>query len=521
LLSGSAHALKTETIGGTATAGVRKVRTVASGRALIRLSSGTDPASLDAPLAALSAHRVKDLGSNWLLVVWNDGAPVSAKLPSLAALTGVAAAQPSSTFKAFTTPNDPLFNSQYALAAVEAPAGWEYEVGNSSTVTIALIDSGIDSTQPDLSTKFAHTTSYSYDSGCSGTPCPATLDQPPTPACSHATQVAGVASASTDNGVLVSGVSWGAQLVSYKVFDASQCQLNDCDALTTCVTDDDAMISAINQAVSVQNTAAYGHIVINMSLGAPGDICSTDDVALAATVSNAISHGIVIVAAAGNSGGTSQPGINSPGNCPGVIPMGATDNTNSIAYFSSQGSQLATSGLVAPGVGVLTTDINGGTAGVSGTSFASPMGAGLAALLLSANPTWTPAQVQAAMRGGAQDLGQSGNAQGAGLMNVFRSLKLAKTGTLAGFAGDQKPIAFPNPFRLSQTPNVTFSFPASIQGSNLDIKIYTLQGGFVRELSEPLWDGKNANGNLVASGTYVFVVKTDKGSSTARMAVIR
>ncbi len=232
--------------------------------------------------------------------------------------------------------------------------------------------------------------------------------------------------------------------------------------------------------------------------------------------------GIVVVAAAGNDGGA----VNSPGNCAGVIPMGATDNTGQIASFSSRGAELAANGLVAPGVSVLTTDLNGGTVGASGTSFSSPMGAGLAALILSAQPQTVPnattaANVAALMRGGAQSIGQPSTVQGAGQMDVYRSLRLTVKGTLAGFDGDQKPIAFPNPFRLSQASSVNFSIPQSLQGSGTDIKIYTMQGGFVRDLAEPFWDGKNTNGNLVASGSYVFVVTTSAGSARGRMAVIR
>jgi flagellar hook assembly protein FlgD len=125
------------------------------------------------------------------------------------------------------------------------------------------------------------------------------------------------------------------------------------------------------------------------------------------------------------------------------------------------------------------------------------------------------------MRGGAQSIGQPSTVQGAGQMDVYRSLRLTVKGTLAGFDGDQKPIAFPNPFRVSQSGTVTISIPQALQGTGTDIKIYTLQGGIVRDLSEPLWDGKNSNGNLVASGTYVFVVTTSAGSSRGRMAVIR
>jgi flagellar hook assembly protein FlgD len=286
-----------------------------------------------------------------------------------------------------------------------------------------------------------------------------------------------------------------------------------------CSASDNAIAGAINKAVTLQNTGSYGLMVINMSLGAPATPCSGT---LQTAITAAVNAGIVVVAAAGNDGA----GVNSPGNCAGVIPMGATDNTSQIASFSSRGPELASSGLVAPGVAVLTTDLNGGTVGASGTSFASPMGAGLAALILSAKPSTTPnaalvANVSSLMRGGAQSIGQPSTVQGAGQMDVYRSLRLTVKGTLAGFDGDQKPIAFPNPFRVSQSGTVTISIPQALQGTGTDIKIYTLQGGIVRDLSEPLWDGKNSNGNLVASGTYVFVVTTSAGSSRGRMAVIR
>jgi hypothetical protein len=333
--------------------------------------------------------------------------------------------------------------------------------------------------------------------------------------------VAGVAAASTDNGTEVSGMSWGAQLVSFKVFVDGSCN-TDCSDATgpgSCSVLDPAIAKAINTAVTLQNTGQYGLIVVNMSLGAPATPCSGT---VQTAVTAAVNAGVVVVAAAGNDGN----GVNSPGNCAGVIPMGATDNTNQIASFSSRGPELAANGLVAPGVAVLTTDLNGGTVGATGTSFSSPMGAGLAALILSAKPSTTPnaalvANVSAAMRGGAQSIGQPSTVQGAGQMNVFRSLRLTVKGTLAGFDGDQKPIAFPNPFKLSQGSSVNISIPQGLQGSNTDIKIYTMSGQFVREVTTPLWDGKNTSGNLVATGSYVFVVTTSAGSARGRMAVIR
>jgi thermitase len=495
---------------------------VASGQASIHLSSGTPLAQVDSALAAAGVARAADLGNGWLSVSWSDGSPVAGKLSALKNILGVDKVEPSAVYRASRAPNDPLFSSQYALAQVSAPAGWEFEIGSSSRVTVAVVDSGIDGTQPDLSGKLTNTTSQIFDQ----TTGAASVNNPPTPACNHATRVAGVAAASTDNTSQVAGLSWGAQLVSLKVLADASCDVNccsathDCSALgNTCGASDQAIVGALTQAKNLENTAAYGLIVVNMSLGASNTACPG---AVQAAVTAAVNAGVVVVAAAGNDGGA----VNSPGNCAGVIPMGATDNTGQIASFSSRGPELSTNGLAAPGVAVLTTDLNGGTASATGTSFSSPMGAGLAALILSAKPSTTPnaalvSNVQSLMRGGAQSVGQPSTAQGAGQMNVFRSLRLATKGTLAGFDGDQKPIAFPNPFRVSAGTTVNISIPTGLAGSGTDIKIYTMTGHIVRELSTPVWDGKNADGRLVASGSYMFVVKTSAGSSSGRLAVIR
>jgi subtilisin family serine protease len=500
---------------------------VTSGQALVRLSSGTAPSSLDAALQGLGATRGTSLGNGWVLIRWSDSSSVASKLPALGNLPGVAAVQPSHVYKVHRVPNDTLVGMQYALQNVDAFRAWELETGGTSRVTVAVIDTGIDGSHPDLSAKFANTTSIAYDPNTGAVAVP---NDPLTPACEHATEVAGVAAASSDNSLDIAGMSWGAQLVSLKVFADADCDPSDCDANTACNTNDPAMISAINYAAGVANTAPYGRVVVNMSLGCSvagsGPLClpCTDpsESALAGAVASAIAppNNVVIVAAAGNDGTS----VNNPGDCPGVIPAGATDSNNSITYFSSNGPELASGGVVAPGSSVLTTAPGGATASVSGTSFASPMVAGTAALLLSAKPSLTPAQVQADIRGGAVSLGQPAVNQGAGLLSAYNAISLATTGSLPpanGVNADAKPFAFPNPFRLSQESAVEFSIPPGLQRNGLDIKIYTLQGGIVRDLSEPLWDGKNTSGNLVASGSYVFVVTTSNGSARGRMAVIR
>ncbi len=517
-LAPGARALQTETIGsavlGPAMLPAGQVLTVVSGQALVRLSSGTTTAQLDAGLASLAATRGMDLGGGWHAVHLAPGQAVSSGLLMLRGLAGVAAADPSRVYSVERTPNDPSVSSQYALSQVSAFAGWEFEVGSSSRVTVAVIDTGIDGTHPDLSAKLTNTASRQFNA----TTGAESANDPPTPACNHGTRVAGVAAASTDNGAQVAGMSWGAQLLSLKVFDP--CGDLNC---VGCQTGDLALIAAINRAAALQDTAAVGKVVVNMSLGGVG-ACPA---AVQTAITNAVNAGVVVVASAGNNGGA----VNNPGNCEGVIPVGATDSNNNIAAFSSRGAELAANGLVAPGVAVLTTDQGGGTANATGTSFSAPMVSGLASLVLAAKPTYTPAQVSAAIRGGAASIGVAsygvassgalGTTSGAGRMDAYRSMRLAVKGTLAGFDGEEKPIAFPNPFKPSEIGSVAFAIPPSLQGASVAIKIYTLDGTFVREVNGLSWNGKNAEGGSVASGTYVFVVTTSAGTGRGRFSVLR
>mgnify|MGYP001580660536 FL=1 len=106
-------------------------------------------------------------------------------------------------------------------------------------------------------------------------------------------------------------------------------------------------------------------------------------------------------------------------------------------------------------------------------------------------------------------------------MDLFRALRFSVNGTLAGFDGQEKPIAVPNPFRTSNTGRVSFKIPPSLQGALTKIKIYTLDGQPVRDLTGLTWDGKNTDGNAVASGTYVFVVTSSAGTGRGRVSVLR
>ncbi len=494
--------------------GVPRLREVVSGQALVKFSAGASSGTIAAQLSAAGFEIAREFGFiGWTLVKLPAGITVPAGLAFLKALPSVERAEPSGVYRARRTSNDPLLHLQYGLNRMDAFRAWEYETGSSSRVTVAVMDTGIDGTHSELSPKLVSGSKH-FDAA-SGVPDSA---DPLTPACNHATRVAGVAAAAADNAAGVAGLSWGAKLISLKIFNDGDCTA-DCEdnGLNGCGTDDPAIIAAIGHAITLQNSAANGRLVVNISLGEAGAPCSGG---IQAAVNSAVSAGVVLVAAAGNS---ALAGVDSPANCSGVIPVGATDSSDNIASFSARGPELASGGVTAPGVGVYTSDIGGNYASASGTSFSAPFVAGAAALVLSARPAFTVTQVADTLRNSADDLGSAGadNYFGNGRVNAYKAVLLARDGNLAAFGAAAKAYAYPNPFRVGTDRILTVSVPAEVLGGELTAEIYSAEGERVRRLSGLSWDGKNESGQWAASGVYLFLVKTGRGKAKGKFALIR
>ena len=198
----------------------------------------------------------------------------------------------------------------------------------------------------------------------------------------HGTYVAGVAAATGNNGVGLAGVDWGTTILPIQALD------DDGSGDTV------AVANAINYAV------ARNADVISLSLGSTGN-----DLLVRQAVRQAVAAGIIVVAAAGNDGCDCML---YPANYPEVLAVGASTSSGQRSGFSSFGANLD---ILAPGENLYTTDWQAGNqtsayaSGISGTSLATPIVAGLLTRMISQRPTATPAQLIAALTENTNPLG--------------------------------------------------------------------------------------------------------------------
>lgn len=193
----------------------------------------------------------------------------------------------------------------------------------------------------------------------------------------HGTHVAGIVGAVANNGNGVAGVAFGAKVQSVRA-------LGRCGGYSSDIAD--AILWASGASVAGAPPNPTPARVINLSLGAQGACGAT----YASVVHAARSRGSVVVAAAGNSTPAKDVSNFAPANCPGVMAIASINVNGAKANDSAYGSLIA---LAAPGVDILSTFNTGNTTPAtdsfdwrSGTSMASPHAAGVAALMLSANP---------------------------------------------------------------------------------------------------------------------------------------
>ena len=268
-------------------------------------------------------------------------------------------------------------------------------------ITIAVLDTGVNYNHPDLKDSFIG----GYDF--------VNRDYDPMDDNGHGTHCAGIAvgNGNVSNFQFV-GVAPKAKLYSYKVLDA-----NGTGYLSW-------FIEAIEQAIDPNQDGDFTDHVDIISISAGDSYGNPNDI-LSMVADNAFNLGVLVVAAAGNNG-PSYDTISSPGCAKNVICVGATDKNDIIASFSSRGSinsDIIKPNILAPGIDIVSTSIDGGYVSLSGTSMSCPHVAGTAALILQMHPSWSPDEIKIAIENSAVNLGYNHAIQGYGRINAIRAIK--------------------------------------------------------------------------------------------------
>lgn len=278
-----------------------------------------------------------------------------------------------------TAVNDPLRSFQWALDYLKADT--LQALHDASDVTVAVIDSGVQGSHPDLASVLVSDGTDFVKPGGNGT----------ADGNGHGTHVAGIIAAVAGNGVGTVGLAKGAKILPIRVLDDNASGWNS------------------DIAKGIVYAADHGAQVINLSLSS-----TSKDSVLNAAVQYARSKNVLVVASAGNSRLTGSP-IAYPAAFPGVLAVGATDSHGVSAPFSTTGAYV---GISAPGVNVLSTYKGSNWTTMSGTSMAAPYVAAAAAVIKSAKSTLAADQISAALTNTAFDKGVPGrdNEYGAGIV---------------------------------------------------------------------------------------------------------
>ena len=307
------------------------------------------------------------------------------------------------------------------LSAINAEGAWAISTGSSS-ITVAVLDTGVRFDHPDLAGKLwpgydfvRNTISADGDGPDADASDPGDWSTA-SDTCGagnsswHGTQVAGLIGAASDNAIGMAGVGRNVMVLPVRV-------LGKCGGYDTDI------IAGMRWAAGLSNSpVANPHKaqVINLSLGAVGS-CSS---AYRAAIAEITAAGVVVVVAAGNQTGLA---VNEPANCPGAIAVAGVRHAGTKVGYSSLGPEVAVAApagncvnetgaclypllttdnasTTSPGANVYSSSSNPSL----GTSFASPLVAGTAALMLSANPALTPAQVKTALQATARSFPTTG-----------------------------------------------------------------------------------------------------------------
>jgi subtilisin family serine protease len=351
-------------------------------RVLLKFKPGVSETEAQGSIASNGGVQKQEIPHIGVRLLSVPAATLSKVLSALSHDPRVEFAGPDMIVAPALVPNDPGFSGQWHLAQINAPAAWDVTTGSASVI-VAILDTGVDGTHPDLAANLVPGWN-TYDNNSNSADV-----------YGHGTKVAGTVAACGNNGLGVASVAFGCKLMPVRISDTS------------------GYGYASTIASGLTWAADHGARVANVSYE------FSDDPTVSSAAKYFNSKGGVVTMSAGNDGAV----LTIPDN-PNILTVSATDGYDALPSWSNTGTPID---LAAPGVSIYTTTVGGGYESVSGTSFSAPTAAGVAALVISANPSLSSSQIQQVLKQSADDLGSPGwdPAYGWGRVNAQRAVTMA------------------------------------------------------------------------------------------------
>jgi thermitase len=393
----------------------------AAGRILVMPNAGMPTEEVDKALKGLGGKGRKVGGSNLYIVDVPRGSE-QAVANKLKHNPHFKFAELDMRVPEDATSNDPYLSSQWHLPKIGATTAWDNAQG--SGVTIAILDSGVDTKHPDFSGRLV--AGYNFVDGNTNVE----------DVRSHGTKVAGAAAATLNNGLGVASVAGAAKIMPVRVSDSS------------------GYVYWSNMAAGLTWAADRGARVAVMSFNG---VAGSSSVLSAAKYLK--DRGGLAFVSAGNE--NKDPGYASTSS---MIIVAATTSSDAKASFSNFGDHVH---LSAPGASIYSTNWGQAYASVSGTSFSAPIAGAVAALVMSANPGLTNTQVENILFSTATDLGSAGRDVYFGYGRVDAAAAVAaalKTTSTAPTADTTKPsVAIAAPLASSTVSGLV---PVSVNATD-------------------------------------------------------
>lgn len=301
-----------------------------------------------------------------------------------------------------------------SIPIIGADQAWQTGVTGTGQ-TIAILDSGVDNTHAFLTNKVVSEACFSTTRASDGTSslcssgassqtgAGAGLDCQGVEGCYHGTHVAGISAGKSDS---FSGVAKDADIIAIQVFSRVD-DANYCGTTAACIAAYDSdVIKGLERVYELKDT--FNIAAVNLSLGSGAyssqATCDAENGSYLAAINNLVAEDIAVVIASGNS--SAKNGISSPACVSSAISVGATDDSDAIAYFTNRAPYLS---YLAPGVSIKSSVPGGGFTNLQGTSMAAPHVAGAIALLSSADDSLSLSDILSALTNSGTVINDNGS----------------------------------------------------------------------------------------------------------------